>query len=267
MSSIRRLNRIFRSDGRTLIVALDHALTEGPVRGLEAPAHILDEIVAGGADAVLTTYGVAMRFARELASLGLILRLDMGGTKLGQMGPGVPMFGVDDALRVAADAAAVSAFPGTPQESATLQMLADAIRKGHAAGLPVMAEVQPGGFDAGPEVSNVETIALSVRVAAELGADWVKAPYAPGFERVIQAAYVPVVMLGGVRVNEQARLFESVSAAVKAGAAGVAIGRNIFQADAPRAVVTALAAILHRGADAKAALEIYMATRDGQQTE
>lgn len=241
----RRLNRIFRTDGRTLIVALDHGLTEGPVKGIEDPAVILSKVVSGGADAILTSYGVATHFAQQTSSLGLILRLDVGETKLGKMGPGVQFYQVEDALRVGADAVAVSAFPGTPQEKATLQTMASVIAEAHKWGLPVMAELQPGGFDAGPAYFTTENIALSARVAAELGADCVKVPYADEFQRVVESCYVPVVMLGGVNVNNPRRLFQSVWNAVQTGAAGIAIGRKIFQAEYPAAVVRALMAVIH----------------------
>jgi DhnA family fructose-bisphosphate aldolase class Ia len=253
----RRLKRIFRPDGRALIVALDHGLTEGPVQGLEDPAVILGQIAAGGADAILTSYGVAKRFADAVAPLGLILRLDVGGTKLGKMGPGIQFFRVEDALRIGADAVAVSAFPGTPEEQSTLHTLAAVITDAHAWGMPVMAELQPGGFDAGPDFFTTENIAISARVAAELGADWVKVPYAPNFQRVVQSCYVPTVMLGGVKVNDPRKLFESVWSTVQAGAAGIAIGRNIFQADKPRAVVRALAALIHEEASVEDACLLY----------
>ena len=94
MTTTRRLNHIFQPDGKALIVALDHGLIDGPAKGLENPAPVLAQIVAGGADAILTSYGVATRFARELAPLGLILRLDGGGTKLGDMGPGSQFYTV-----------------------------------------------------------------------------------------------------------------------------------------------------------------------------
>lgn len=255
------MNRIFRKDGRTLIVALDHGLTEGPVKGLEDPALILGKIAAAGADSILTSYGVATRFAREISSLGLILRLDMGGTKLGKMGPGVQFFGIEDALRLGADAVAVSAFPGTVEERETLRTLASVIGEAHSWGLPVMAEMQPGGFDAGPEYFTTDNIALSARVAAELGADWVKAPYAPDFGRVVRSCYVPVVMLGGAKLDDNAKLFDTVWKAVQAGASGVAIGRNIFQAEDPSATVKALAAILHQGAGPDEAGLVYRQTR------
>jgi DhnA family fructose-bisphosphate aldolase class Ia len=122
--------------------------------------------------------------------------------------------------------------------------------------MPVMAEMQPGGFDAGPKFFTTENIALSARVAAELGADWLKVPYTDNFERVVQSSFVPTVMLGGVKVNDLRLLFESVWNAVQAGAAGVAIGRNIFQAEDPTSTVRALAAILHKGASIDEAIGI-----------
>jgi DhnA family fructose-bisphosphate aldolase class Ia len=110
---------------------------------MEQPAGTLRKIVAGGADAILTTYGMASRFAKEIVSLGLILRLDGGGTKLGVMGPGSQFYAVEDALRLGADAVAVSAFPGSPKEEDTLRTLAGIVSAAHAWGIPVMGEMVP----------------------------------------------------------------------------------------------------------------------------
>ncbi len=82
----RRLNHIFRPDGRAFIVAFDHGMLDGPAKGMEQPAETLRKIAAGGADAILTSYGTALRFAKEIEPLGLILRMDGGGTKLGENG-------------------------------------------------------------------------------------------------------------------------------------------------------------------------------------
>lgn len=252
----RRLSRIFQPDGRTLIVALDHGLTEGPARGLEAPGAVIAAVAAGGADAVLTTYGTARRFARELAPLGLIVRLDGGTTTLGRMQPSGPFFDVADALRIGADAVVVSAFPGTPQEEASLQRLSAAVAEGHRWGLPVLAEMQPGGFDAPPEARTAAAVAVAARVGAELGADWVKVPYAAGFEQVAATCYVPAVILGGARSGDPRALLENIAQALAAGAAGVAIGRNIFQAERPAAMTAAVAALVHGGATVADALPL-----------
>ena len=249
----RRLRHIFRPDGRALIVAIDHGMTEGPVKGLEAPGETLAAIVAGGADAVLAGYGLASHFAAALAPLGLIMRIDGGNTSIGSLSPAGEFYSVADALRLGADAVAVSAFPGTPQEELSLRNLAATIREAHAWGLPVLGEMQPGGFDAGPDFHTVEKLAIAARVAAELGADWVKLPYTVGYEHVVQTCFVPIVMLGGVRAGSERVLLETVHTAIAAGAAGVAIGRNIFQAKDPRAMTAAVAAILHKGASVEEA--------------
>jgi len=246
MTVIRRLSHIFRTDGRALIVAFDHGMLDGPAKGMENPARTLARIVAGGADAILTTVGIATRFANDIASLGLILRLDGGGTKLGNMdGPGAQFYTVEDALRLGADAVAVSAFPGSPKEEATLETLARVVGAAHAWGLPVMAEMVPGGFDSGPEFRTADSIAIAARVAAELGADWVKIPYTEDFDRVTSSCYVPVVILGGAKKGGEDAMLETIKASLSAGGAGVAIGRNIFQADDPAAMTAAVAALLH----------------------
>lgn len=245
----RRMNRIFRGDGKALIVALDHGLIDGPKQGLEQPGKIIAQVAAGGADAILTSYGVAQRFARELAPLGLILRLDGGATSLGGgSGQGALFYGVEAALKLGADAVAVSAFPGSPVEVESLERLAHVIAAAHDWGLPVMAEMVPGGFDSPPDKRTVQAIALSVRVAAELGADFVKTPYAAGFAAVTASCYVPVVVLGGARRGNEAAMLADIRAATDAGGAGVAIGRNIFQADDPQAMTAAVAEILHGAA-------------------
>ena len=242
----RRLQRIFRKDGRALIVAMDHGLIDGPCAGLERPGETIAKVAAGGADAVLTSYGVARRFAGELAGLGLILRVDGGATSLGNSsGPGSLFFGVEEALRLGADAVAVSAFPGSPVEVESLERLAHVIAAAHAWGMPVMAEMVPGGFDSPPDKRTPHAIALAVRVAAELGADFVKTPYCAGFEKVIAGCYVPVVVLGGAKRGNEASMLADIRAAMDAGGAGVAIGRNIFQAEDPAAMTAAVARVVH----------------------
>ena len=242
----RRMHRIFRKDGRALIVAMDHGLIDGPCAGLELPGETIAKIAAGGADAVLTSYGVARRFAGELAGLGLILRVDGGATSLGDSsGPGATFFGVQEALRLGADAVAVSAFPGAPVEVESLERLAHVIAAAHAWGLPVMAEMVPGGFDSTPDKRTPHAIALAVRVAAELGADFVKTPYCAGFEQVIAGCYVPVVVLGGAKQGNEVAMLADIQAAMDAGGAGVAIGRNIFQAENPAAMTAAVARVVH----------------------
>jgi DhnA family fructose-bisphosphate aldolase class Ia len=253
------MNRIFRPDGRALIVALDHGLLDGPCPGLEKPAETIAKIVAGGADAILTSYGIAQRFAKELAPLGLILRGDGAATNLGKQSDGPSsslFFKVEEALRLGADALAVTALPGSAKEEPTLENLATMVGAAHRWGVPVLGEMVPGGFDSGPEYRTQENIAMSARIGVELGADFIKTPYAPGFEAVTDTCFRPVVILGGSKRGSERDMLVDIKAAIDAGGAGVAIGRNIFQADDPVAMTAAVAAILHQGVSVDEAMTI-----------
>jgi DhnA family fructose-bisphosphate aldolase class Ia len=252
----RRLGHIFRPDGRTLILAMDHAAIFGPGKGLERPGDTIEKVVAGGADAVMTSFGIAKHFARALSPVGLILRADGAPTKLGP-DVGAPVwFDVEVALRLGADALCVSAFPGHHTEAATLSNLASVTSEAHAWGLTVQAEMVPGGMSSGPEVRMVENVALAARVGIELGADWVKVPYVEAFERVTSVCYKPVVIMGGTRRGSEAEMLAEVKSAIDSGAAGVTIGRNIFETDDPRAMTAALSAIIHSNASVEEALSI-----------
>jgi class I fructose-bisphosphate aldolase/fructose-bisphosphate aldolase/2-amino-3,7-dideoxy-D-threo-hept-6-ulosonate synthase len=256
----RRLGHIFRPSGRTLIVATEHAAILGPIRGLERPGETIRKVVAGGADAVMTSFGIAKQFARELAPVGLILRADGAPTKLGPDVAAPVWFGVESALRLGADALCISAFPGHHTERESLDNLASVAREAHAWGLALQAEMVPGGMGGGPEMRTLENVALAARLGAELGADWVKVPYVPGFQHVTERCFKPVVILGGSRRDSVTQVLEEVKAAVTAGAAGITMGRNIFGADDPQAMTAALAAIIHDDATVKEALDILHRT-------
>ncbi len=253
----RRLNRIFRPDGRTVIIALDHGLIDGPCVGFERPGDTIGAVVGGGADAVLTSYGVASRFEKELSAVGLILRSDGASSNLGAPSTGSvgSFFGPDEALRLGADALVVTALPGSDKEDATLESLAHTVAAAHTRGLPVLGEMVPGGFDSSPEMRVATGVGFAARLGAELGADFIKAPYRANYESVISSTYVPVVILAGSKGSEIDMLTD-IRAALDAGAAGVAIGRNVFQADDPTAMTAAVAALVHDDASVERALAV-----------
>lgn len=253
----RRLDRIFGPDGRTVIIALDHGLIDGPCPGFEQPGETISAVVAGGPDAVLTSYGIASSFAAELEGVGLILRSDGSESNLGSPSTGSvgQFFGAEEALRVGADALAVTALPGSAAEADTLRNLAHTISEAHRSDLPVMAEMVPGGFDSPPEMRGPDAVAFAARLGAELGADFIKAPYCEDFNQVTASTFVPVVILGGSKGSEAATL-ANIRAAVDAGAAGVAMGRNVFQSANPTAMARAVVAVVHADASVEDALAI-----------
>ncbi|MCS7060429.1 MAG: deoxyribose-phosphate aldolase [Anaerolineae bacterium] len=253
----RRLQRIF-PDNKTLIVACDHGMIEGPAPGIEVIGDTLKAVVAGGADAVMCSYGTAVRFAELLAHTALVLRMDGAGTRIGpRTGPGAQFYTVEDALRLGADALCVTAFPGSPHEEATLETLARVIRQAHQWDMPVMAEMVPGGFDSLPEKRTLDAIQVAARVAAELGADWVKVPYVDVFREVTRTCYVPVVVLGGERRDDPRQTLSMVQAGLAAGASGAVIGRNVWQSGRTEAMTRALSALIHSDITTQQAWEIF----------
>lgn len=255
--TVRRLNRIFRSDDRAVIVALDHGLIDGPSAGFEQPAAVIAAVIAGGADAVLTSYGIARRYAKELSRVGLILRSDGASTNLGTPSTGSTntFFGVEDALRLGADALVVTAMPGSDKEDSTLANLAGVVSAAHRWDVAVLAEMVPGGFNSQPDTRSPAAVAMAVRLGAELGADFIKSPYCAEFATVATSTFRPVVILGGSKTSERQMLVD-IHAAILAGGAGVAIGRNVFQAPNPAAMTAAIVAIVHNGASVDDAMAL-----------
>ncbi len=257
--TLRRMYRIFRDDGRSLIVAMDHGSGLDVYPALVDPARVLDAVIAGGADAILTTPGILKRFASRLKSAGVILRVDGGNTQLGEnAGAYRLLYSVEEALQWGADAVACMGFPGSPFEQETLENLAALAGQCHTWGVPVMAEMVPGGFS-NVHLYTPENIRLAVRVGIELGADFVKTAYTgskESFRSVIEHAYRPVLVLGGGKVDDARAFFTMVREALDAGAAGVAVGRNIWGHEHPRAMVAALNSLIHEKAAPDEALDI-----------
>ncbi len=136
-----------------------------------------------------------------------------------------------------------------------MRMLAKIISDAHAWGIPVMGEMVPGGFDSPDHMRTAESISIASRIGAELGSDWVKIPYAEGFEEVTSTCYVPAVILGGAKKGSERGMLEKIRTALDVGAKGVAIGRNIFQADDPQAMTAAVAALIHENVSVDEAMK------------
>ena len=172
---MKRLRRIFKADGRTVIVAMDHGMGMNVNPALDKTGEILKAIVAGGADAVLVSYGIAVKYADVLQDVGVIVRCDGGYSAIPSSASGHPrlLYSVEDALRIGADAVACNGFPGTPDEQDCMKNVAALTAQGNAWGVPVMAEMLPGGFgNAVPKT--VENVRLAARTGCEYGASIIK---------------------------------------------------------------------------------------------
>jgi DhnA family fructose-bisphosphate aldolase class Ia len=255
-----RWNHVFREDGRALIVAMDHPGVFGCMAGLEEPGEVIRKVRAGGADAILTTYGVVTQFAEEIGGMGIVLRVDGGSSSLAQeRGPSQLVYDVYDALRVGADAVGSMGTPGSVFESATLPYLSHLISQCAEWNVPVMAEMLPGGFENPAEMWTPENIGHACRIGAELGVDFIKTTYSgdvESFRRIVEQVYVPIVVLGGSKSKDPRDLLGTIHGAIQAGASGVAVGRNIWRYSEPDRMTAAIAAIIHEGATVDAALEV-----------
>jgi len=255
MHKTRRLNRILARDGKALIVAMDHGAIQGP-KGLERPGEVIKQVIAGGADAILTIYGIAKVFGKELAPVGLIMRTDGGASTIGpDISESAGLYRVEDALRLGADGVVCNAGPGHRNEVKHIEWLSKLSSDCDRWGVVQVGEMVPGGFDSGPEYRTLANHQLTARFGSEYGADLLKTPYCDGFEAVVNTCYTPIVVPGGSKMTE-AQLIEMVYNAVQAGAAGCAVGRNVWGAADPAKMCAALAAVIHGGASVAEAMKL-----------
>jgi DhnA family fructose-bisphosphate aldolase class Ia len=235
------------ADGRTLLVALDHAayMGAGPPQGEPMRA-----IADGRPDGILATWEVARANAGTFADSGLILRVDGGTSELGERPTSDTsglLYRAEEAMRVGADAVVILVFPGAPDEERSLQRLARLSAECELLGLPVMAEAIPGGW-AQAVPWTIDNVAKAARLSAELGADIVKTVCAgptAEFAAVVEACPVPVVALGGAKMSSEDDVVATASGVVQAGAAGIAFGRNVWGSPDPAKLLTRLHEAVH----------------------
>ena len=258
---------VLASDGRSLVVALDHARTFGVVEGLESPDAVIEAAVDARADAVMTTFGVAKRYRESLVGrIPTILRLDGGPSLYREDWLAYTewslLHSVEDALLLGADGVVVMAFVGIPVELETYRIVARVAGECMRANLPLMVEALPCPSERIPDPTAANVMASTARLAFEHGADMVKTYYTgsqDGFRQVTNNCPAPVLIAGGPRMDTVEETLRVAHDAVGAGAAGVVFGRNIWQTDDPRGMIRALKGIIHDGrpvADALADAEV-----------
>ncbi len=244
---MRRMKNLFGADDKTVILPIDHGASLDVHPGLKRPDYVIERCLEAGADAVLTTFGVANTFEKSLSRCGLILRMDGGSCQLSGASGDALLYSLEAALKLGADGVACMGFLGTDNEKITLKNLAFLGEKCRDWGVPLMAEMLPGGFGAKPEKS-AENVRLACRIGAELGASIIKTTFAGNreeFAEIIESSYVPVVILGGAHSSDFETLLKTVQLANEVGGAGVAIGRNVWGQPDPYDRMKALCRIVH----------------------
>lgn len=239
-----RLGRLFRADGRSVVIALDHAQFKGAIDGLTPMSAIVRASFDGGADGVILNPGAARDCAAEIAGRGsLIVRLTGASTDHN------PKFDyhrristVVQAVALGADAVIAMGFIGGEGEASSLELLAEIAMECAELGMPLIAEMLPADFE---HFQDPAWIGLAARAAYELGADIVKG-YTTGSDAdadAIRRCGVPFLAAGGAKTADPV---EIAAQALRHGAAGIAFGRNVFAAPDPRHVVEKLVKTVHR---------------------
>lgn len=247
-----RLARIIRpKTGRTVMLAIDHGYFLGPTTGLEKPGQTI-EPVQDFADALMLTRGVLRTSVKESIQTPIVLRVSGGTSILTPLSNEGLTVAMEDAIRLNVSAVALSIFVGSEHERQTLLNLTELVDQGERYGIPVLAVTAVG-----KEMNrDARYLGLCCRIAAELGAHFVKTYYCEGFDKVVENCPVPVVIAGGKKVLEKEAL-ELTYQAIQHGACGVDMGRNIFQSDHPAAMIQAVRSIVHENKTAQEAFALY----------
>jgi len=248
-----RLARIFNPrSGRTVMLAFDHGYFQGPTTGLERIDLSITPLIPY-ADALMATRGALRAAIPPQADKPVVLRCSGGQSILKELSNECLAVDIDDAVRMNASALAVQVYIGGVHEHESIANLTKLVDLGLRYGIPALG-VTGVGKDL---VRDARYLGLATRIAAELGAHFIKTYYCEeGFERVVAACPVPVIIAGGKKLPEMDAL-EMAYRAVQAGAAGVDMGRNIFQAASPTAMIQAVRAVVHDGETAEHAHDLY----------
>jgi 3-hydroxy-5-phosphonooxypentane-2,4-dione thiolase len=248
-----RMARILKPDtGRTVMLAVDHGYFLGPTAGLEEPGKTIAPLLAH-ADSLMLTRGVLRRCVPSQSDVPIVLRISGGTSILRELsGEGLTV-AIEDAIRLNATAITMSIFVGSEGERETLLNLAKAVDAGEKYGIPVLAVTAVGK----EMTRDARYLGLACRIAAELGAHMVKTYHCEGFEEVVRSTPVPVVIAGGKKLPEREAL-ELAWKAVRDGARGVDMGRNVFQSDCPVGMIRAVRAVVHEGATVNQAYQVYL---------
>jgi len=256
-----RLARVIKpATGRTVMLAVDHGYFLGPTTRLEEPRKTIEPL-APYADALMLTRGVLRTSVNPDADTPVVLRVS-GGTSI--VGRALSDEGITtsmrDAVRLNVSAVALSIFVGTEHERQTLLSLSELVNQGEEYGIPVLAVTAVGKE---LEKRDARFLALSCRIAAELGAHFVKTYYCEGFETVARGCPVPLVIAGGPKLNTELDALQMAYDALQQGAVGVDMGRNIWQSDHPVAMIKAIRAVVHENATPRQALDIFESAKNG----
>jgi len=252
-----RLSGIFRPEtGRTVMLAVDHGYFMGPTTGLERIDITIVPLLRY-ADTLMCTRGILRSTIPPTFGGGVVLRASGGPSILKELSNEEIAVDIEDALRLNASAVAVQVFIGGEYETKSVNNMTRLVDMGNRYGLPVLGVTAVGKN----MTRDAKYLRLACRICAELGASYVKTYFCePGFETVTASCPVPIVIAGGKKTGELDAL-KMAYKAIQQGAQGVDMGRNIFQSEAPAAMIQAVRKVVHRNISPKEAYEFYRALK------
>jgi putative autoinducer-2 (AI-2) aldolase len=249
-----RLSRVIKPDGHCQFLPIDHGYFQGPTRCLERPQDTVRELLPY-ADGLFVTRGVLRASIDPKIKTPIILRVSGGTSVIGKdLANEVITTSVEEMIRLNVAAVGISIFVGSDYEKETLQNLALLVDECEDYGIPVMA-VTAVGKELDKRTSRF--LALSCRIAAELGARIVKTYYCEDFDKVATGCPVPVVIAGGPKCETELEVFEFVYDGMQKGAIGVNLGRNVWQNPHPAAIMRALNGVIHANLTPREAFELF----------
>jgi putative autoinducer-2 (AI-2) aldolase len=249
-----RLAKIFDpASGRTVMLAIDHGYFQGPTTGLERVD--LDIVpLLPWADTLMCTRGILRSVIPPTFTKGVVIRASGGPSILKELSDEELAISIEDAVRLNVAAMAVQVFIGGTHETKSVHNLTRLVDLGQGAGIATLAVTAVGR----ELVRDAKYLRLATRICAELGATYVKTYFCePDFETVAAACPIPIVIAGGKKLPEREAL-EMAYRAVQQGAAGVDMGRNIFQSEAPRAMIQAVRRVVHENEKPDVAYEFFL---------
>ena len=253
-----RLSKIIRpEDGHCLMLAVDHGYFLGPTERLEVPRKTIAPLLPY-ADSLMLTRGVLRTSVDPANDVPIVLRVSGGTSIIGEdLSKETITVSIEEAIKLNAACLALSIFVGSKYEHQTLVNLAKLVDEGEKYGVPVLAVTAVG-----KEMDrDARYLGLACRVAAELGAHVVKTYYCDDFEQVVQGCPVPLIVAGGKKLPELDAL-KLAHDSITHGAAGVDMGRNIWQSDHPVPMIRAVRAVVHKSVDAKEAYDTFLKEKE-----
>jgi DhnA family fructose-bisphosphate aldolase class Ia len=250
-----KLRRFFRHK-RTVIIPMDHSMYSGPVTGLEDPGKMLRLVAGTDADGTIVSPWVMRRLAGDMGQLAIAVRLDGGNSSLGQRVDELAnILSVESAAQFGAEMIAINVFIGGENESTMIQKLGATSAACDRWGVPLLAEMIPSiavehhyGKTGGNNGDISAAVAVASRMGAEYGGDMIKTVYSGNkaeLAHLIETTTIPVVIAGGPKTATTEEFLAMVKDCMDAGAAGVAIGRNVWQRPRVEGMIAALCAIVH----------------------